>query len=105
RGRLVDQEIFPLGAGLDRGCEPARLCTASRPGIPLAVAILRRDLSALERAASPPAAIADIVATGESRELALELIGLTAEHDYDVVAQLEQRINRHQREIGRSGHR
>src|SRR5262249_3929412 len=48
--RFCDQEIVPLGPGLDRGRHPSRLRTATGPGVAGSVAIFRGELAAGELA-------------------------------------------------------
>src|SRR5262249_53904796 len=98
--RLVDEEIVALGASFDRGGHPARLRAATRPSIALAVAILRRNLSPLQRPATASRPCRnDQPAVAQSRKLLLQLIGPAAEHSADVIAQLQERLDRHRGQV------
>src|ERR1051325_8350808 len=52
--RLGDRELFQLVAGLDIGPQPSRRRATTRPGLGAVfrIAVLRRDLAALELAAA-----------------------------------------------------
>src|SRR5689334_117009 len=101
---LGDREFLELVPAPEQRAQPARRCTAARPGFGSVVwiAILRRDLAAFELAAARLRSALRAVGKAQPfdrRELLLQLTprrrGFVRNHPNDAVAQRDQIIERH----------
>src|SRR5262245_56250063 len=106
-GRPLDEKIFELGTGFEPFPQPDRLRAAAGPGRPrLAIAVFRRNFSAFHFALAVNGNTPNRrIVRSQRGKLFLQGVGTPAEHGTDVITQLEQRVDRHGSEVGRSGHR
>src|ERR1700730_12762380 len=93
RHGLMHCKVFKLCAGFQLFSQPNGLRSSSWPLIACLVAIFDRGLSTFQRTSLAPLSGADF--TAQPRKLALQLVGPTAEHISDVVAELQKGPDRH----------
>jgi hypothetical protein len=92
-GALADRKIFELRAGFQFLSQPNGLGASSCPDVAFFVAVLDRNLPAFQRASPTPPARSDLIA--QSRELIPEFTCPAAENLYNIIAELQERIDRH----------